>query len=399
MNRTIETISKRLARIFIMPRLMRYIALRVTVISLSLLCILFAVVWLSQSLRFIDWMVNRGLPFSIFLYLSVLITPNFLTVILPIALFIAVIFAYQRLLGDSELVVAMAAGYSPIQLARPALIVGALFTVLGYFLTLWGLPVAYHAYKNTEFTMRNSYSGVLLQEGVFTALEAGKTIYIRERGANGVLYDILLSDDSTPNHSVIITAHSGSFLNTPTGPKIHLIKGNRQEWNYSNGKVGFLYFDDYTLDIQKLEAIQQLRTRVATERFVPDLFKPNDTKDESLRSIFRVEAHRRLASPLLILALVSVALVVILTNSNARVGQGRRIMVAVLAATVIEVLQNIWTQNAVKFSAIISLMYLTPILSFTLCIMLLGGFGEGWRMRAIGVKRLFAQKLLTRNRA
>ena len=371
---------------------MRYIALRVVVISISLLLILFAVVWLSQSLRFIDWMVNRGLPFSLFLYLSVLITPNFLIVILPIALFIAVIFAYQRLLGDSELVVAMAAGYSPMQLARPALVIGVFFTVIGYFLTLWALPVAYHAYKNTEFQMRNTYSGVLLQEGVFTALEAGKTIYIRERGANGVLKDILLSDDSTSNSSVIITALSGSFLNTPSGPKIHLVKGNRQEWNYLSGKVGFLYFDDYTLDLQKIGDIQELRTRVATERFVPDLFNPTDQVGDGLRRIYRVEAHRRLSSPLLILAMIGIALAVILSDSNARVGQGRRILFAILAATILEVVQNIWIQNAVRFSATISLMYLTPILSFTISMILLGGLGEGWRLKAAGVKRLFEQQ-------
>ncbi|MCX8501013.1 MAG: LptF/LptG family permease, partial [Alphaproteobacteria bacterium] len=291
------------------------------------------------------------------------------------------IFAYQRLLGDSELVVAMAAGFSPLQLARPSLVVGIFFTIIGYGLTLWAVPVAYHAYKNTEFQMRNSYSGVVLQEGVFNAIAPGKTIFIRERSADGTLRDILLSDDSTTNHSVIINARSGSFINSPTGPKILLVKGNRQEWNYTNGKVGFLYFDNYTIDLKKLEDFQELRTRVATERFVDDLFNPKDVYTDDLLRILRVEAHRRLSAPLLILALIGIGLAVMLSDSNARLGQGRRISMAVGAATILVVLENFWIQNGAKFSATISLMYLTPLLSFGVCMILLAGYGGALRRR------------------
>ena len=66
--------------------------------------------------------VNRGLSASTFLYVSMLILPGALALILPIALFAALLFVYQRLRADSELVVMSATGLGPWDLARPALL-------------------------------------------------------------------------------------------------------------------------------------------------------------------------------------------------------------------------------------------------------------------------------------
>ena len=54
-----------------------------------------AVIWLSQSLRFIDFIVNKGLSLGIFLYLGMLLMPSFLGAILPIALFCGLLFVYK----------------------------------------------------------------------------------------------------------------------------------------------------------------------------------------------------------------------------------------------------------------------------------------------------------------
>ena len=78
-----------------------------------------AIIWLTQSLRFIELIVNRGLPFSTFLYLTVLLMPAWLAGVLPIAVFAAVLFVYNRLINDRELIIISAVGVSPARLARP----------------------------------------------------------------------------------------------------------------------------------------------------------------------------------------------------------------------------------------------------------------------------------------
>ena len=51
-----------------------------------------AAVWLAQSLRLVDLIVNRGLSIDVFLYLALLILPRFLDIVLPIGVFIAVLY-------------------------------------------------------------------------------------------------------------------------------------------------------------------------------------------------------------------------------------------------------------------------------------------------------------------
>src|SRR5665213_4280088 len=98
-----------------------------------------AAVWLAQSLKLIDLIVNRGLSAEMFLYLALLILPRFLDIVLPIGAFIAVLFVFNRLTSESELVVMRAAGVGPVALARPVFaLAGIAFVVLlglsGYFL-------------------------------------------------------------------------------------------------------------------------------------------------------------------------------------------------------------------------------------------------------------------------
>ena len=85
-----------------------------------------AAVWLAQSLKLVDLIVNRGLSAEIFLYLSLLIVPKFLDIVLPIGAFIAVLFVFNRLITESELVVMRAAGVSPFDLAKPVLVLAGI---------------------------------------------------------------------------------------------------------------------------------------------------------------------------------------------------------------------------------------------------------------------------------
>ncbi len=109
-----------------MKGLTRYILRQCFGVMVFVTAALSAAVWLAQSLRLIDLIVNRGLSIDVFLYLAVLILPRFLDIVLPIGVFIAVLFTFNRLTAESELVVMRAAGLSPMALARPVLILAAI---------------------------------------------------------------------------------------------------------------------------------------------------------------------------------------------------------------------------------------------------------------------------------
>ena len=172
---------------------------------------LVALIWLTQSLRFVELVVNRGLSFIVFLRLTSLLVPGFVTTILPITTFVIVLFVYQRLAGDRELTVMRAAGLSDWALARPTLALGAIVVVVCTVLNIWVVPVSYTAFREYQFAIRNRVAAFLLQEGVFTPISDDLTVYIRSRDQDGTLRGILVEDDRGTSRATIIAERGGQW--------------------------------------------------------------------------------------------------------------------------------------------------------------------------------------------
>src|SRR5580765_3726432 len=99
------------------------------------------VVWMTQALRLLDLVINRGQSALVFAYLTGLMLPSLLVVIVPIAFFGAAIYALNKLNTDSELVVMWSAGISLVQLAIPALMAAAVAMAITYACSLYLMPL------------------------------------------------------------------------------------------------------------------------------------------------------------------------------------------------------------------------------------------------------------------
>ena len=313
-----------------MNRIDRYIFHQVfwttAFVALTLTC----VVWLSQSLRFVEMIVNRGLSASMFLYFTMLMTPSFFTVILPVALVMAVIFIYNKLVSDSELVVLRAAGMSQFSLAKPAMIVATAATLLCYSLTVYFLPASFREFKDLQVRLRNSFSMVMLLEGAFNTLMKGVTIYVRSRSRSGELYGIFIHDSRDRESPVTIMAERGAIVQGEEGPRVVMVNGNRQEIDAKDGRLSLLYFDRYTFDIGSIGGETGERWREPRERYLSELFFPaEDEKKIWNYQKLRMEGHHRLSMPLLPISFTLIAIALLLSGEYNRRGQMLRILVAV----------------------------------------------------------------------
>ncbi|MEL7173469.1 MAG: LptF/LptG family permease [Pseudomonadota bacterium] len=104
-----------------MNRLHRYVYVQLAGPFLFFVLVFTGVIWLSQSLRVIETVVNNGQSALVFLEFTALLLPRVMTVVLPVAAFAATLYAINRLFGDSEIVVMFAAGISGLALLRPVL--------------------------------------------------------------------------------------------------------------------------------------------------------------------------------------------------------------------------------------------------------------------------------------
>ena len=296
-----------------------------------------AVVWLTQSLQFVDMIINRGLSASRFLYLTILLTPGFLALILPIALFCAILYTYHRLTYDSEIMVMRAAGLSQRALAAPALVMAFVIVALSYLLSLYLVPLGFSTFKDLQFVIRNTQASVLLQAGEFNTLTSGVTAYVRERGADGDLRGILVHDSREPDRPVTVLAERGVLLAGKTGPRFVLFEGNRQEIGLDRGKLSLLYFERYALDLGVFDETLGTRWREPGERYLPSLLFPSNSDDDvAYGNELRAEGHNRIVSPWYGLVLAVIALSAVLSGEVNRRGAWVRITIAGSAVVVFE---------------------------------------------------------------
>ena len=328
-------------------------------ITVGLTC----VIWLTQSLRYVEMIVNRGLTTGTFIYLTILLLPKFLSIILPIAIFAVVVFIYSKLITDRELVIMRGAGQSQTALAKPALILAMMVVMFGYLLNLYLLPESYRMFRALQWDIRYSFSHILLQEGAFNTVSKGITVYVRERTKDGQLLGILVHDQRSEKNPFTILAERGALVESKEGSRVVMFNGNRQSVDPKTHQMSILYFDRNIYELDPPKTVGDIRYRGARERTLKELFNLKKA-DVNLNDYgkFIVEMHKRMISPLSALGFTFVGLACLITGSFRRRNQFRR---SVLAVAIIVCLQAsvLGLENAcAKNLDLIPLMYANAIL-------------------------------------
>ena len=343
------------------------------------------VVWLSQSLRFLDFIINKGLSVFSFLRLTLLLMPSVLTVIVPIATLCAVIYIYNRLLSDRELVVLRAAGVSPFGLARPVMALSLICTAIGFALSLYLMPAGFRAFKDEQVVLRTDFSHVLLQEGTFNNLMDELTVYVRVRGDDGKLRGILVHDSRDPDMAVTMMAEWGALVAGPHGPLFILGQGNRQEVSTDDRSLRMLYFDSYGLDLSPLAETPGDRYREPKERFLNELVRePQTASEEQHRDELLAEAHRRIVTPFNAMALAMIGLAAMTGGQFDRRRQWPRIAWGICGGLAYIGLSFSLAGLITKNPLVLGLYYAVPLLVSTLAfwLMTVQRFSLPWPVRA-----------------
>ena len=359
----------------------RYIVRQLGITIVAVTSGLVALIWLTQSLRFVELVVNRGLSFRVFLELTSLLIPGFVAVILPITTFVVIQFVYQRLSGDRELTVMRAAGLSPFALARPALVLTLLVVGACYILNLFIVPVSYTAFREYQFEIRNKVAAFLLQEGVFTPISDDLTVYIRSRDRDGTLRGILVEDARQRNSRATILAERGRLVNGAAGPRVLLQNGSRQEIDRVSGRLNILTFAENTVDLANTGKAGEQRYRDVSEMSLQELLHPDASVLARDIGKFQVEGHRRLTSPLTVASFALVALVSVLTGAFRRHGGIVRPVAAVLTIVALLAVGLTIANFAARQPALIPLIWIQAVLPGLVCAAVLFGPWHVWGFR------------------
>ncbi|HEX2858997.1 MAG TPA: LptF/LptG family permease [Alphaproteobacteria bacterium] len=316
-----------------MQTLPRYFATELIKPTILALAVLLGIIWLQQSMTFLDFVINKGLGLGTFLQLTVLLVPRLLLIVLPLALFAGVAAAARRWVDDNEYLILAASGWPRWRLAIPAAMWGILGVMLAYSISFWVLPPAITGFKELQNRLRTMDGEILLEEGAFNQLGDNLMVYLKQRTSDTRLNGLLVHDTRDPDKTVTWFAKNGEVVLGPDGfPRLVLTNGLRQE---SGAKgTNMLQFAAHTLDLkQQMAHANTDRQRDMEEYSIGELIGlSKQTENPRIRQDAITELTCRLTWPLAALPLCLLGVALILKRADRRANTTRRLGIAGLVA-------------------------------------------------------------------
>jgi lipopolysaccharide export system permease protein len=347
-----------------MPRLSFYVLRQLAGPVALFSFLLTSVIWLSQSLRLLDLVINRGQSAPTFVYLTVLILPSLLVIILPLAYFAGTLFGLNKLHADSELVVMQASGFSLLQLAVPVLAAAAVMMVFTYLCSLYLNPLGQRAMREKEFDIRADIGAAILNEGVFNTPADGLTVFLRELSTDGHFRGILVHDSRDAEHPTTYIAESGILAQTPAGSRLIMNDGTIEQSTTGGSRLSVLKFERYVFNLDQFAGPAHEAQRDTNERFLPELLWPDPAEklDTHARNIFFAEANNRLSAPLYCIAFALIAFAAVLRARGGRGAYALRITIACIGAATLRIVGYGAQGMAARSPALCILLYAIPFL-------------------------------------
>lgn len=355
-------------------RLDRYLFTTAGIAFLAVLGSLTMMVWLTQVLRRFDLLATQGQSLIILFKITSLALPMLMLVIAPIALFIACIYALNRLNADSELVVLAAAGVSRWRIFRPLFALSMIVALLSVWVSAELGPLTLRVLRDQLARVNADIISNVAVSGRFTTIDGGLTFHVRERGSNGTLIGIFVFDGRDPKNEATYIAERGRIADTDQGPFLILDQGTLQRSQGPGKSPNFVEFQRYAFDMSQLNSAANVQYR-ATDRPLAELIWPpvEDPVYKQDPQRFRAELHKRLSAPLFPLAAFIIAFAFLGEARTTRQSRGLAIAGAAAAFAVVEI-AGFGTQGFVARSAAFSwLPYAIPLAGIALGLLWIAG--------------------------
>ena len=348
---------------------------------------------LTQSLQTLDLIVENRQSALTFLYITILALPQLIAIIMPLAVFMAVLYALNRLNSDSELVVAKASGVSPWQISSPAMRLGVFAMIIHLILNLWVQPFSFREMRGEILKVRTDIASQMVRAGEFVTPTAGLTVFAREILPDGAMKDVLIYDERDLDVETMHTAKAGFLIRNENAAHLTLENGNVQQ-KFSNGTFDLVAFEHYQIDLSGILAFDSVLRLKTSDKYLHELLRPDAREyvTQKHRKVMAAEGHSRLATPLYNLALVMLALCFMIRGQHQKLGYGRRIAICAAMGFVFRLSGFGLTSAAEANPMVNSVQYAVPLLVILFC----GAFLLR-RKRMRGFKNLFRKSNNSKN--
>lgn len=324
----------------------RYIFREVATTWLAVTVVLLVILLSNQLARVLSQAAANNFPREIVVALIALTSAGYLTVIVPIGFYLAIMLGLGRLYHESEMAAIQACGVGPAGLFRPIALLGVAIAALLIWLSFWAIPDATaRAQEIRTQALREAQFG-LLEAGKFRTFGGGNVVFYAERvDENGMLHNVNVFVDRAAIERNAAPAPASSPAPADRAPvgdgadqlevwvaaraeqrgagqeeqTFVLYDGERYEGSPGAGEFRIVEFEEGGIPIHLGEIGS--RVRKPEMRTTAELLRSSDPAD-------RAELQWRISTP--VLAMVLMLLAVPLARLRPRQGRFGRIGIAIL---------------------------------------------------------------------
>jgi lipopolysaccharide export system permease protein len=334
-------------------------AVAMVVVSLTL------VVWVALALKQLSILTSDGQSAGVFLLMTLLVLPDIITMIAPLALLIGCLHILNRLNGDSELIVMTAAGTEIWRFARTlmrlAVLVSLLMGIASFLVVPWSLR------KLTELAnqIRADIITQVLQPGQFSSPEGGITFHIRDRASNGDLLGLMLSDTRDEAQHLVYLADRSTIVKDGEHDYLVMQNGHILRTDPKKRREGarIISYDSYVIDLAVLAPKGTAEPPKPHARYLHELLAP-DPEDYFYKTnplSYTAELHDRLATMIYPFTFVMTAVAFLGQARTNRQGRNQAMILAFTSAIGLRLAGMAATNLAMRDAAMTVAVYGLPL--------------------------------------
>ena len=285
---------------------------------------------MGRFLKLAEMVVEKGVPLGDVIRMVLYLLPSFWLYTIPMALLLAILLAFGRLSGDSEVTAMKSCGISLYGLLPPPLAFSLLACLGCLWVTVYAVPWGNSSFKKLMVEIAQSSAGIVVKEKVFNNAFPGMVIYAESLDQKGqTMEGVIIHDERDPNQSATIFARSGALL---ADPRARAIEFHLQDGSIHRTAEGAGYrmvdFQEYNLRV----ALADNRPAPAkvSEMTLSELRRPPRGSDAKKVRSMLLEFHSRLALPFSCFVFTLLAMPLGIQNRRSGKASGFSLSIAVI---------------------------------------------------------------------
>ncbi|HET9949248.1 MAG TPA: LptF/LptG family permease, partial [Longimicrobiales bacterium] len=218
-----------------------------------------ALIFLNSLAQRVGDLVGKGLPWTVIVEFLVLSLPHVIALALPMAVLVAVLYAFNDLAASNEITALAAGGVRPAQMLAPVVGLGVLAAIVMFYFNDRVLPESNHALKNLILDIGRKSPTLELRAQVVNELrsDAGSELYYLTAEQidheDNTLANVTIFDASDPDTERTTYASRGVMAFNPARTDLYLTLYDGVVHEVTEGREGGfqrIYFDEQIVPIR-----------------------------------------------------------------------------------------------------------------------------------------------------